>query len=229
MGSVADRIDEDMMGVVGNEDAQAELMYQMIALDEKVISPFNAKQYHEAVESAGKFIQQVREYQAENPGVSQFFEFRLAELYRARAMAYTKLGNQNNDTSMKKLALADTERVLKIPRLPDETRDACERLKRALATEIAEEEKKCFIATAAYGTASAPEIMVLSRYRDMHLRTKRWGRFFIEKYERYSPFWARAIAPHPAARNIVRKMLVSPAVWFVQRIGSIDPCNWPQE
>lgn len=65
----------------------------------------------------------------------------------------------------------------------------------------------CFIATAAYGSAMAPEVATLRRFRDRHLMTNAPGRAFVAFYYRHSPALADAIAPHDAARATVRAAL----------------------
>lgn len=66
----------------------------------------------------------------------------------------------------------------------------------------------CFIATAAYGSANAPELAYLRGFRDRYLLTNAAGRAFVAAYYRFSPPLARAIRPHPALRAIVRLGLV---------------------
>lgn len=75
----------------------------------------------------------------------------------------------------------------------------------------------CFIATAAYGSHLAPEITVLQRFRETRLRPSPTGRRLISNYERYSPPLADAIAPHPFARRWVRRLILTPAIYVVQR------------
>jgi hypothetical protein len=49
------------------------------------------------------------------------------------------------------------------------------------------QDKKCFIATAAYGSALAPQVVTLRAFRDDRLRQSRLGRWMIDVYERCSP------------------------------------------
>ncbi len=65
----------------------------------------------------------------------------------------------------------------------------------------------CFIATAAYGSPMAKEIQVLREFREQVLRPNAAGRWFIDRYERYSPPAAEYIAKHPRLRATVRLLL----------------------
>jgi lysophospholipase L1-like esterase len=65
----------------------------------------------------------------------------------------------------------------------------------------------CFIATAAFGTAMEPQVELLKEFRDSYLMTNTAGRFFVQKYYRYSPPVADFIAAHDRLRMIVRLSL----------------------
>lgn len=65
----------------------------------------------------------------------------------------------------------------------------------------------CFIATAAYGDADAPEVEALRRFRDRSLLTNPAGVAFVRLYYRVSPPIARLIAKKPRLRTAVRKTL----------------------
>jgi len=69
----------------------------------------------------------------------------------------------------------------------------------------------CFIATAAYGTATAQEIEVLREFRDGYLLTNSLGQALVDLYYRISPPIAEFITEHPSLKPIVRAGLV-PAV-----------------
>jgi lysophospholipase L1-like esterase len=66
----------------------------------------------------------------------------------------------------------------------------------------------CFIATAAYGTAFEPQVMLLKKFRDMYLLTNRLGSRFVQLYYTYSPSIADFIRQHEPLRLLVRLLLI---------------------
>ena len=73
----------------------------------------------------------------------------------------------------------------------------------------------CFIATAAYGSYLAPEVMTLRDFRDRVLLTSRAGQAFVEGYYRISPPVAAFIADHESLKLAVR-MGLTPFVYVVK-------------
>lgn len=64
--------------------------------------------------------------------------------------------------------------------------------------------KGCFIATAAYGFYSAPQVQALRDFRDRYLMTNAPGRAFVDWYYRYGPRGAHFINAHPCLKPLVR-------------------------
>jgi ABC-type dipeptide/oligopeptide/nickel transport system permease component len=69
----------------------------------------------------------------------------------------------------------------------------------------------CFIATAAYGYYSAPEVQALREFRDQYLLTNRAGSAFVRWYYEYGPVAAAYLDAHPGYKPVVRTALM-PAV-----------------
>jgi hypothetical protein len=77
--------------------------------------------------------------------------------------------------------------------------------------------KNCFIATAAYGSAMAPEVEALRKFRDTVLLTHPLGDRFVQWYYKTSPRWAAWIEPRPQVRKLVRSLVLSPILFLVGR------------
>ena len=70
----------------------------------------------------------------------------------------------------------------------------------------------CFIATAAYGTDTAPEIDILREFRDKVLLPSNLGARFVSFYYRTSPPIADFISQHEGLRATVRAGFIDPIV-----------------
>ncbi len=69
----------------------------------------------------------------------------------------------------------------------------------------------CFIATAAYGHYSAPQVQALRHFRDQYLITNRLGSAFVRWYYAHSPDAAAWLDANPEYKPVVRAALL-PAV-----------------
>jgi hypothetical protein len=91
---------------------------------------------------------------------------------------------------------------------------------RQMKDEIENPPKKgmCFIATAAYGSALAPEVLVLSSFRDQVLLKFSSGQAFVRMYYVISPPLASLIAKNSILRIVVRRGLIAPILSIVNRL-----------
>lgn len=71
----------------------------------------------------------------------------------------------------------------------------------------------CFIATAAYGSSLASNVILLKNFRDRFLLTNGLGNRFVKLYYHYSPPLAHYIARHDFLRAFVR-ILLYPLITF---------------
>ena len=73
----------------------------------------------------------------------------------------------------------------------------------------------CFIATAAYGSYMADDVMALRRFRDEHMMTNPMGRALVGAYYKVSPPVAEFIATHPALRTATQ-IALKPVIYGVK-------------
>ncbi len=79
----------------------------------------------------------------------------------------------------------------------------------------------CFIATAAYGTATAEQLDVLRDFRDVALLGSPTGCQFVALYYQLSPPIADFVARNHLLRTLVRELLVDPVVCIVEATRDI--------
>ena len=77
----------------------------------------------------------------------------------------------------------------------------------------------CFIATAAYGSPLAPEVLTFRRFRDEVLLTSKLGSLFVRSYYLASPPLALVISKMRILRVATRYLLLEPILRFLKNIG----------
>ena len=69
----------------------------------------------------------------------------------------------------------------------------------------------CYIATMAYGSATAPEVITLKKFRDQKLRNHFVGRGFISLYYKTSPMFVQITKGwswlHPPLRTLINQLV----------------------
>lgn len=78
------------------------------------------------------------------------------------------------------------------------------------------DDKKCFIATAAWGSPFDPHVKDLRAFRDRYLLTNSLGRAFVDWYYTHSPDWADWISTHDEIRGVVRAALWP--LWIIVKL-----------
>lgn len=115
-------------------------------------------------------------------------------------------------------ARALCENVLSAEELEDALRADAEALLACISqSSPLGKDSRCFVATAAMGSADAFEVMALRRFRDRVLSCNRPGRVLIAAYYRASPPLARLIARHDILRSLIRRLMVQPLARLVAR------------
>lgn len=78
---------------------------------------------------------------------------------------------------------------------------------RSFLKSAGENKGRCFIATSAFDSYWAPEVLLLRQFRDHTLRRSYWGRNFIFYYYRYSPPIAAFLDRFPLVKAPIRQLL----------------------
>lgn len=76
--------------------------------------------------------------------------------------------------------------------------------------------KFCFIATAAYGSPLAQEVILLQDFRDRYLACHALGGKFIWAYYCFSPYLARQIQKNKALKRLTR-FLLTPVIFLIKK------------
>ncbi len=129
---------------------------------------------------------------------------------------YIKRKTKNGRTTitLSKIQATGGSHKINIQGLPEQVES---KLKELFPNAEITQKSGCFIATATYGSALAPEVVILQQFRDTRLRQFGLGRGIIKLYERYSPPLADWIADRPRARRWVRRLVLSPLIRIVRR------------
>ena len=84
----------------------------------------------------------------------------------------------------------------------------------------AEKKSGCFIATAAYGSQFAPEVLAFRRFRDEVLLASKIGTGFVKFYYFISPPLASLISKHRSFRVLTIRFLLKPALHLIKKEGN---------
>jgi tetratricopeptide (TPR) repeat protein len=176
---------------------------------------FRAKDYARAISVCTQGIELIEREQATK---RDWAGNDLAQFCATRGRSYFITAAPSKNKQLLKQALDDLDRVLSFPSSYFITPGFREEvLEHRNVVKQAASESKCFIATAAYGSAFAPDVVALRRFRDTRLKQNWLGHWVIRIYEQWSPPLADAIASHPTVRLWVRRLVLSPVVWLVRR------------
>lgn len=83
-------------------------------------------------------------------------------------------------------------------------------------TNAVQKKSDCFIATAAYGSTLAPEVILLSHFRDEFLLKSKLGTLFVNFYYSVSPSLATSIAQVGFLRVVTRRLFLAPILGLVK-------------
>jgi hypothetical protein len=75
----------------------------------------------------------------------------------------------------------------------------------------------CYIATVAFDSPEAPEVILLKNYRDQILLKNPFGRIFVDLYYLLSPPLSKIISKSDTLKNIVKICLLNPIIRKIQK------------
>lgn len=79
--------------------------------------------------------------------------------------------------------------------------------------------KRCFIASSAFNSEWAPEVLYLRDFKKHQLEPKNWGMTFIQIYYQFSPFFADYLDRNAYLKPFVRKAL-RVLIYFLKKLKS---------
>jgi hypothetical protein len=87
----------------------------------------------------------------------------------------------------------------------------------------------CFVASAAFGSPVAPQVVTLRAFRDNVLRQTRtgsewWARFFAE-YAKFSPSLVQLMERDEAVRDLVRDAIVTPLLHYLELLTAFPEAD----
>lgn len=150
-----------------------------------------------------------------------------SEAHQLLGTALVLLGLEHAAGSPQRTQLTDEgishlENSLKFDPLNHKATEQLERARKVQADNRAKAKSgACFVITAVYGNPFAPEVVLMSSFRDSVLRRNRVGRLFVRSYCAVGPLFAEIVADHPRLRVLARSLIVEPSVKCVRRF-------WPQ-
>lgn len=116
-------------------------------------------------------------------------------------------------------------RPIKIPSYPGESTTSPAPEHSSVSPTSAGAEKKgssgCFVATAACGDPFAPEVIVLSAFRDDALLRTRLGGAFVRLYYAVSPPIAALIARSVLLRRVAMALIIRPAIQVIRCVAGM--------
>ncbi len=155
-------------------------------------------------------IPDIKNTEVEIPGLQNGFTYRITVRAQSQAILHASVKAKTTDGTSSLFASNELTQTLGTEK---ESADSAEitAIPEATVPYPALPDEGCFIATAAYGYYSAPQVQQLRLFRDRYLMTNTPGRAFVGWYYRNSPPLAAYIRENQAARTVVRLALY-PAV-----------------
>ena len=126
----------------------------------------------------------------------------------------------NNHKTVESFSLdEDLARIAEVtpikPNLPLSQKTAAE-LVEEITSDNTAKKKFCFIATAAYGSPLAQEVVLLQRFRDKYLSRNCLGEKFIQTYYRFSPGLAKLISQNKVLKLLTISFL-APIILLIKK------------